>query len=229
MAAAGVLLLAVGQGSAAAEGCLYQGETASASNQGRVERSLLCLTNAVRGRAELQPLVADRRLNAAARDHSADMVARGYFSHTSPEGESPSDRAQAAGYPGGAGENIAASSVGTAISVFSLWRASQGHNANLLGSYSAIGLGAAPGFPGGRGGITATQMFGRAAAQGGDTGLDLYYPNERCAAAKLRKLGLKARLRDVKKGRRGKLRRKLRRAKRAVAVTCAGPAEQPIL
>jgi uncharacterized protein YkwD len=229
VAAAGAVLLAAGQGSAAAEGCLYQGEAASASNQPLVERSVLCLTNAARRRAGLALLVADRRLNRAARDHSADMVARGYFSHTSPEGGSPSDRAQAAGYPGAAGENIAASSAGTAISVFSLWRASPGHNANLLGSYSAIGLGAAPGYPSGGGGITATQMFGRAEAQGSDTGLDLYYPNERCASAKLRKVALKARLRGVKRGRRAKLRRKLRRAKRSVARTCAGPAEQPLL
>jgi hypothetical protein len=212
-----------------AEGCLYQDEAAGGANQSRVERSLLCLTNAVRGRAGLNLLVEDARLKAAARGHSADMVARGYFSHTTPEGSTPSDRAQAAGYPGGAGENIAASSRGTAISVFSLWRASPGHNANLLGSYATSGLGVAPGFPGGRGGITATQMFGRAPAQGKDTGLDLYYPNERCAAAKLRKIAVKARLRATKKARRAKLRRKLRRAKLVVSRTCGGPAEAPLL
>jgi uncharacterized protein YkwD len=229
VAAAGLLLLAAGQGTAAAEGCLYQGESANASNQVRVELSLLCLTNAVRGRAGLNGLAADPRLNAAARGHSADMVARGYFSHNGLGGSTPSDRALAAGYPGGVGENIAANSRGTAISVFSLWRASPGHNANLLGSYSATGLGVAAGFPGGRGGITATQMFGRAAAPGSDTGLELYYPNERCASAKLSKIALRARLRAAKKGRRAKLRRKLRRAKRAVAGACSGPAEQPLL
>jgi uncharacterized protein YkwD len=229
VAAAGLLLLAAGQGTAAAEGCLYQGEGAGASNQARVERSLLCLTNAVRSRAALNLLAADPRLSSASRDHSADMVAHGYFSHTGLDGSTPSDRALAAGYPGGAGENIAASSRGTAISVFSLWRASPGHNANLLGSYSATGLGVAAGFPGGPGGITATQMFGRARAAGSDTGLDLYYPNESCASAKLRKIGLRARLRTAKKGHRAKLRRKLRRAKRGVAGACSGPAEQPLL
>lgn len=200
-----------------------------AANQARVERSLLCLANAVRGRVGLTLLDADPRLNRAARGHTADMVARGYFGHTGLDGSTPSDRALAAGYAGGAGENIAASSRGTAISVFSLWRASPGHNANLLGSYVATGLGVAAGFPGGGGGITATQMFARAAARGTDTGLDLYYPNERCATAKLRKIGLKARLRAAKRGRRSKLRRKLRRAKRAAAGACAGPAEQPLL
>ena len=33
-----------GQGTAAAEGCLYQDEALSSSNQARVERSLLCST-----------------------------------------------------------------------------------------------------------------------------------------------------------------------------------------
>jgi hypothetical protein len=187
------------------------------------------MANAVRSRAGLDLLVADPRLNAAARGHSAEMVARGYFSHTGLDGSSPSARAQAAGYPGGAGENIAANSRGTAISAFSLWRGSAGHNANLLGSYTATGLGIAAGYPGGRGGITATQMFGRAPAQGRDTGLDLYYPTLRCRSVKLRKVALKARLRATKKSRRAKLRRKLRRARRAVGKTCSGPAEQPLL
>jgi len=212
-----------------AEGCLYQDEAVTPSNQARVERSLLCLANAVRARAGLNLLSADPRLDRAARGHSADMVARGYFDHIGLDGSTPSDRAQAAGYPGGAGENIAASSRGTAISVFSLWRASAGHNANLLGSYAATGLGVAPGYPGGRGGITATQDFGRSPAQGRDTGLDLYYPSEGCRAAKQRKVALKARLSAVRKGRRPKLRRKLRRARHAVATACAGPAEQPLL
>jgi hypothetical protein len=227
--ATGILLLALGGGTAAAEGCLYQDEPVTGSNQARVERSLLCLANAVRVRSGLATLAADARLDAAARAHSADMVARGYFSHTGLDGSSPSDRAQAAGYPGGAGENIAASSRSTAISVFSLWRTSPGHNANLLGAYSATGLGVAPGFPEGGGGITATQMFGRDRGQGKDTGLDLYYPHGGCAAAKLRKIAVKARLRAAKKPRRAKLRRKLRRAKRAVSRSCGGPAEAPLL
>jgi hypothetical protein len=227
--AAGMTLLGFGGGTAEAEGCLYQDEAVTGSSQARVERSLLCLANAVRARSGLTTLAADPRLNAAARAHSADMVARGYFSHTTPEGSDPSDRAVAAGYGSSVGENIAAASRGTAISVLSLWRASPGHNANLLGSYSATGLGVAPGYPDGGRGITATQMFGRAPAQGKDTGLGLYYPNEGCAAAKLRKVALKARLRATRKARHAKLRRKLRRARRAVSRTCGSPPEAPLL
>jgi uncharacterized protein YkwD len=227
-AAIGVMtLLIAGQGTAAAEGCLYQDEAVGSANQARVERSLLCLANAVRRTAGLAPVIADSRLGSAARGHSADMVARGYFSHTSPEGVSPSDRARAAGYPGGAGENIAASGRGTAISVFAAWRGSPGHNANILGSYVSTGIGAWPGFAAGGRGITVTQMFGRAAADRGDSGLDLYYPNEQCKAAKLRKLALKARIGKKKPSR--KQRRKLRRLKRKIGRTCQPSAVEPPL
>jgi uncharacterized protein YkwD len=229
-AATAVALLAAGQGTAAAEGCLYQDEVVSASNQPRAERSLLCLANSVRRAAGLASVTADSRLNAAARAHSSDMVARGYFSHTSPEGSTPSSRAQAASYPGGAGENIAASSQGTAISIFRAWRASPGHNSNILSPYAASGIGVAAGFPGGGRGITATQMFGSARPDGTDTALDLYYPNERCRAAKLRRIAVKSRVKRSRKGpARAKQRRKLRRAKHAVARTCSQPAEPPLL
>lgn len=226
-AVAAIALLAFGQGTAAAEGCLYQDEVVSASNQPRVERSLLCLVNAVRSDAGLASVLFDSRLSAAARAHSIDMVARGYFSHVSPEGSSPSDRARAAGYPGGAGENIAASSQGTAISVFRAWRGSPGHNANILGAYLATGIGVAPGFAGGGRGITATQMFGVADPGGSDGALDLYYPNERCKSAKLRKLAVKAKIKRKKASR--KQRRKLRRLNRRIGNTCRASAVEPPL
>ena len=166
----------------------------------------------------------------AARAHSADMVARGYFSHTTPEGADPSDRAVAAGYGPFVGENIAAASRGTAISVFSAWRASPGHNANLLGTYSATGLGVAPGYPNGGRGITATQMFGRDAARGSDTGARSLLPERALPGS------------EAPKGRRS--RRACGRrstaaaqssggscgARRAVVVrTCRTPAEAPLL
>lgn len=56
-----------------------------------------------------QPLAPHQALVDAAMAHSADMLDRNYFSHNSPPPNSttPSDRAIAAGYPVGAGENIA--------------------------------------------------------------------------------------------------------------------------
>jgi hypothetical protein len=53
------------------------------------------------------PLAPHPALIDAAGAHADDMLAQDYFAHTNLLGETPSDRAQAAGYPGGAGENIA--------------------------------------------------------------------------------------------------------------------------
>ena len=54
-----------------------------------------------------QPLAPHQALVDAAGLHSEDMLARDFFGHDTPEGITPSDRAMAAGYPTGAGENIA--------------------------------------------------------------------------------------------------------------------------
>jgi hypothetical protein len=53
-----------------------------------------------------QPLVFDERLLAAARKHATDMATNGFQGHTGSDGSSVSDRAQAAGYTGGVGENV---------------------------------------------------------------------------------------------------------------------------
>ena len=54
-----------------------------------------------------QPLAPHQALINAAGLHSEDMLRRDFFGHDTPEGVTPSDRAKAAGYPRGAGENIA--------------------------------------------------------------------------------------------------------------------------
>ncbi len=54
-----------------------------------------------------QPLGSHRFLIDAARAHSQWMLDNNIFSHTGADGSSPSDRALTAGYPSGAGENIA--------------------------------------------------------------------------------------------------------------------------
>ena len=55
-----------------------------------------------------QPLAPHQSLINAAGLHSQDMIDRSFFSHTNPSGQTPAQRAQAAGYPTSAvGENIA--------------------------------------------------------------------------------------------------------------------------
>jgi uncharacterized protein YkwD len=107
-----------------------------------VEQEELDLTNSARASAGLPALVCDEALARAARLHSQDMCDQGYFSHTSRDGRSFTQRldAQGASY-GGAGENIAWGQR-TPNEVHSAWMGSSGHRANILGSsFRRIGIG----------------------------------------------------------------------------------------
>ncbi len=88
-------------------------------------------TNAERAAAGCGPLVVDERLTAAAQLHSEDMLAQGYFDHTSLDGRSPWDRAKTQGYPNPGAENIAKGQA-TAEDVVRAWMDSPGHRANIL-------------------------------------------------------------------------------------------------
>ncbi len=74
----------------------------------------------------------DERLRCAGRVHATDMAVRGYFDHTSPEGEQPWDRMSAAGYDWReAGENIAWG-YDTPQAVMQGWLDSPGHCENIM-------------------------------------------------------------------------------------------------
>ena len=80
----------------------------SAAPLPELEQPMLDLLNAERAKADLAPLVLDQRLSAVAREHSQNMLARGYFAHDTPEGRTPFDRLEAAGITyRAAGENLA--------------------------------------------------------------------------------------------------------------------------
>ena len=82
-----------------------------------LERSIHEMINIQRRAYALPGLGVDPALSEGARYHSSDMALRGYFSHGTPEGRMPIDRAMIAGYPvrkavgnriyEGIGENIA--------------------------------------------------------------------------------------------------------------------------
>ncbi|WP_084960045.1 CAP domain-containing protein [Thermoactinospora rubra] len=108
-----------------------------------VEEEVVRLTNAARAQNGCGPLTHDPKLQAAAEGHSADMAAKGYFDHTSPDGRNPGDRIKAAGFsPISAwGENIA-KGYGTAAAVVDGWLKSPGHRANILNcNFTHIGVG----------------------------------------------------------------------------------------
>jgi uncharacterized protein YkwD len=68
---------------------------------------------------------------AVAQGHSQDMVDRGFFAHTNPDGKSPFDRMRDAGIGfSGAAENIAWG-YPTAEAVLTGWLNSPGHKANI--------------------------------------------------------------------------------------------------
>ncbi len=105
------------------------------------EAQMLALLNGARAEQGLAALVADARMAAVARAHSADMAARGYFAHTNPDGLNPFDRMRAAGISfGRAGENIAA--YPTTGGAHAGLMASPEHRTNILeASYTRVGIG----------------------------------------------------------------------------------------
>jgi uncharacterized protein YkwD len=105
------------------------------------EQQMLALVNKERAERGLRPLVVRASLTKLARAHSADMLERGYFSHVTPEGLSPSGRADAAGISYLVfGENLALSpDVPTAHQGL---MDSPGHRANILAAdYGHVGIG----------------------------------------------------------------------------------------
>ncbi|MEV4671313.1 CAP domain-containing protein [Actinomadura sp. NPDC049382] len=120
------------------------------------EAAVVSLTNAERAKEGCRPLRVDQRLVTAARKHSADMAANGYFDHTSRNGDSPWKRMEDAGYTSPGAENIA-KGYPTAAAVVKGWMNSPGHRANILNcGLRAIGVGRASG----PGGPLWTQDFG---------------------------------------------------------------------
>ncbi|GAB2789401.1 CAP domain-containing protein [Streptomyces chlorus] len=124
----------------------------------RTVTDVVDLTNRERARAGLPPLAVDSLLVTAAQAHSADMVARDFYSHTAPGGSRPWDRAAAAGSARRTiGENIACGQR-SAAEVVEGWMNSPGHRANILKpDFTHIGVGFAGG---GRAGTYWTQLFG---------------------------------------------------------------------
>lgn len=107
------------------------------------EQAFLRLLNQYRQSRGLVALTVNQQLTAAAVWHSTDMATKNYFSHTDSLGRDPFKRMAAFGYTANTwkGENIAAG-YATATAVFEGWKASAGHNANMLNpNYRVIGIG----------------------------------------------------------------------------------------
>ena len=121
-----------------------------------LEKRMLDLVNQERQAAGLQPLAPDPELTEVARRHSADMFARGYFAHDTPEGLSPFDRMKAAHVTfTTAGENLALAP--TIPVAHNGLMNSPGHRANILRpQFGRVGIGV---MDGGIRGIMVSQEF----------------------------------------------------------------------
>jgi uncharacterized protein YkwD len=115
--------------------------TPPASTDVSAQDQVVTLVNDERGKAGCGPLAANAQLTAAAQGHAADMAARGYFEHTTPEGVTFDQRIRNAGYSKPGAENIA-QGARDAASVMDLWMNSAGHRANILNcDLNTIGVG----------------------------------------------------------------------------------------
>jgi uncharacterized protein YkwD len=133
-------------------------DTAAARNPEAAQSAVLCIVNAERAARGLPGVAPEGRLDAAAQGHSDDMAQRGYFDHVTPEGRTPADRAEAAGYPYGAlYENIALGQT-TARQVMTGWMRSTGHCRGVLAP-EPVHLGVGLSLRGSQG-PAWTQLFG---------------------------------------------------------------------
>lgn len=127
----------------------------------------LQLVNRDRQQRGLHALSANALLNQVAQQHAEDMIRRGYFSHHSPEGTTPTQRVRQAGGQLTAGENIMNYQAGTYIPQNPTLVAqfqdgfmnSPGHRGNILKSnFAHFGFGIASTPDKSR--IVAVQLFG---------------------------------------------------------------------
>jgi len=121
-----------------------------------LEKQMLDLVNQERQAAGLEPLAPDPELTEVARRHSADMFARGYFAHDTPEGKTPFDRMNDAGVRFlTAGENLALAPT-IPVAHTGLMN-SPGHRANILRpQFGRVGIGV---MDGGMRGLMVSQEF----------------------------------------------------------------------
>jgi len=175
---AAVVLVLAGVGSPTVAGASAASRCADAhlrptrANVARIDAATLCLIDRERTDRGLTPLRRDARLDAAAQIHVVEMVVGDYFDHLGTGGQTPVERAIAAGYrpPSGIGhfgENIAAAgrSLATPAASVASWMRSPTHRAQILDpSFRDTGIAVTAGVPAslgmGRSGATYAEEFG---------------------------------------------------------------------
>lgn len=114
--------------------------TPSTANVAAVDAATLCLVNQVRAQYGVAAMRFNARLEQAAQRHAADMVARDYFAHVGPAGDTPLSRIRDTGYLRDTsmgyvvGENLAwgTPTLSTPAATVAAWIASPEHLSNML-------------------------------------------------------------------------------------------------
>ncbi|MEU5079364.1 MULTISPECIES: CAP domain-containing protein [Streptomyces] len=115
--------------------------TDTVAREAAVEAEVLKLVNDERAKAGLGALAANSALTGLAEAFSDDMAARGFFSHTDPDGRSPWDRAARAGVTSLGAENIGRGQA-DAAAVLAAWMDSPENRANILNpGFTTFGAG----------------------------------------------------------------------------------------
>ena len=119
-------------------------KSTNSAEDAKLVKEVVTLVNQERAKQGLAPLKENVQLSNVAKTKSEDMVAKNYFSHTSPTYGSPFDMMKKFGIKyTSAGENIAMGQQ-TAASVMKSWMNSSGHKANILSkNFTEIGVGVA--------------------------------------------------------------------------------------
>lgn len=122
------------------------------------------LTNDARAREQIASLKENEVLARGAQMKADDMAARGYFSHTDPDGNPPWKWFNEAGYRYEyAGENLAVN-FSESEDVVDAWLNSPTHRANILkAQFTEIGIGVAKGIYKGKETTFVVQFFGNPA------------------------------------------------------------------
>lgn len=99
-----------------------------------------------------------------AQEHATDMVLRGYFNHTDPDGVTFQQRMASSAYPPSAvAEDLGLTTGDDATVVVAFWLQSPGHRENMLGTvYVATGVGIALGDWQGQEALFVVAIFGAA-------------------------------------------------------------------
>ena len=150
--AAVAILFALGPAPApAATRCAGASAAPSAAAATARQRAVVCEINRVRRGRGLAPVRAHRGLTRMAGSYARAMVARGFFSHTTPAGTTLGARLRAAGYRGRSAGEVLAWGEGRYASpraAVRSWLHSPPHRRVLLGrSYRDVGVGVALGDP----------------------------------------------------------------------------------